>query len=110
MAHISPHKIKEAITGLLKDLITIPSYSKEEGATADRIFNFLHENNIASVRKANNVWTKSKYFDNNKQTVLLNSHHDTVKPNSGYTLNPFKAEVETESCMVWAAMMQEEHW
>ena len=24
-----------------------------------------------------------------KPTILLNSHHDTVKPNKGYTLDPF---------------------
>ncbi len=33
----------------------------------------------------------NKYFDENKITLLLNSHHDTVKPNKGYTLNPFEA-------------------
>ena len=26
--------------------------------------------------------------------MLLNSHHDTVKPNSGYTKDPFSSQVE----------------
>ena len=33
----------------------------------------------------------NKYFDEKKLTILLNSHHDTVKPNKGYTNDPFKA-------------------
>ena len=33
-------------------------------------------------------------FDASKPTLLLNSHHDTVKPNNGYTKDPFKAHVE----------------
>jgi acetylornithine deacetylase len=37
----------------------------------------------------NNIWARNKYFDNSKPTILLNSHHDTVKPNKGYTLDPF---------------------
>ena len=37
----------------------------------------------------NNVWATNKYFDELKPTILLNSHHDTVKPNQGYTLDPF---------------------
>ncbi len=94
MALTSAYKIKEAVTGLLRDLIAIPSYSKEESATAERIFIFLQEHGVPAMRKNNNVWAANKYFDDNKQTILLNSHHDTVKPNSGYTLNPFKAEVE----------------
>ncbi len=31
----------------------------------------------------------NKHFDAAKPTILLNSHHDTVKPNKGYTLDPF---------------------
>jgi acetylornithine deacetylase/succinyl-diaminopimelate desuccinylase-like protein len=37
------------------------------------------------------VWVKSKYFKESRPTLMLNSHHDTVKPNPGYTLNPFEA-------------------
>ena len=36
----------------------------------------------------NNIWATNKYFDEGKPTILLNSHHDTVKPNKGYTLDP----------------------
>ncbi|MCO6495836.1 MAG: M20/M25/M40 family metallo-hydrolase [Bacteroidetes bacterium] len=45
---------------------------------------------IPAYRIGNNVWSKNLYYDSKKPTLLLNSHHDTVKPNSGYTLNPFE--------------------
>lgn len=74
---------------LLKQLIAIPSFSKEEDKTAACIERFLQHKNIPVKRYLNNVWATNKYFDENKTTLLLNSHHDTVKPNKGYTLNPF---------------------
>lgn len=76
---------------LLKQLIAIPSLSKEEDKTADAIENYLKEKKIHTKRYLNNVWAVNKYFDENKPTVLLNSHHDTVKANEGYTHNPFDA-------------------
>jgi acetylornithine deacetylase len=75
---------------LLKQLIAIPSFSKEEDKTADCLEAFLQQKNIPSHRFLNNVWVINKYFDESKPTLLLNSHHDTVKPNKGYTLNPFE--------------------
>ena len=76
---------------LLKQLIAIPSFSREEDKTADLIRDFLKENEVACFRSGNNVWTKNKYFDESKPTILLNSHHDTVKPGNDYTLDPFEA-------------------
>jgi len=76
---------------LLKQLIARPSFSKEENGTADIIEKFLKDKNVEANRYLNNVWAVNKYFDRKKYTLLLNSHHDTVKPNAGYTLNPFDA-------------------
>src|SRR6185369_15283504 len=45
-------------------------------------------------RHLNNVWARNKYFDENKPTILLNSHHDTVKPNLQYKKDPFEAVSE----------------
>lgn len=84
-------KLFSEALNLLKQLIAIPSFSKEENKTADAIENFLKEKNIRTNRYLNNVWAVNKYFDEKKFTVLLNSHHDTVKPNAGYTLNPYEA-------------------
>ncbi|MFY0629603.1 MAG: M20 family metallo-hydrolase [Flavobacteriaceae bacterium] len=83
----------DAIT-LLKNLIETPSFSSEEHDTALLIESWFQKNDIEYQRTENNVWAINKYFDENKPTLLLNSHHDTVKPNKGYTKNPFKAVVE----------------
>jgi len=79
---------------LLKTLISIQSFSKEEAQTADVIEQFLQDRQIQTHRKLNNIWAYNKYFDAAKPTVLLNSHHDTVKPNSGYSRDPYDAKIE----------------
>lgn len=82
----------EAIT-LLRQLIAIPSYSREENKTANVIAEFLSAHGIVSQRLGNNIWATNKHFDPAKPSLLLNSHHDTVKPNPGYTRDPFLAEI-----------------
>src|ERR1044071_5481393 len=79
---------KDAI-GLLKELIATPSFSKEEQITADIIEQFLSKHGVKTNVYLNNIWAKNIHFDEQKPTILLNSHHDTVKPNKGYTLDPF---------------------
>jgi acetylornithine deacetylase len=74
---------------LLKQLIAIPSFSKEEAGTADLIFHFLEEKGSTPQRQGNNVWAYANPYRPELPTVWLNSHHDTVRPNAGYTLNPF---------------------
>ncbi len=75
---------------LLKKLISIKSFSFFENKTADFIENWLNKINIDTFRSANNVYAINKHYSKNKPTILLNSHHDTVEPNSGYTIDPFK--------------------
>ncbi len=79
---------------LLKKLIETQSFSSEEDKTAVHIEYWFRRNNISYKRTGNNVWATNKYFDETKPTLLLNSHHDTVKPNNGYTRDPLKAIVE----------------
>ena len=74
---------------LLKHLIATPSFSKEEDNSSALIKVFLENNGVKAEQHLYNIWAKNKYFDTNKPTILLNSHHDTVKPNKGYTLDPF---------------------
>ena len=83
-------EIKQEAIDLLKKLISIPSFSKEENFTADWIEHSLQQKKIETFRQGNNVWVRNKFYNPNLPTILLNSHHDTVKPNSGYTLNPFE--------------------
>jgi acetylornithine deacetylase len=84
---------KQAI-GLLKQLITIPSFSREENRTADLIEKFLQSKGVETCRKLNNIWAWNKHFDASRPTILLNSHHDTVRPNAGYKRDPFDAKIE----------------
>ena len=83
------HIISNEAIDLLKKLIATPSFSKEEDKTASLIEEFLQSKNVATERFLNNVFAKNKFFDAAKPTLLLNSHHDTVKPNKGYTLVSF---------------------
>lgn len=78
---------------LLKQLIETPSFSSEEDQTAQHIEAWFRLQNMPFKRTNHNVWATNKHFDDSKPTLLLNSHHDTVKPNNGYTKDPFKAIV-----------------
>jgi len=84
----------EQAVSLLQQLISIQSFSKEEDKTGDLIEKFLQERGVITHRKLNNIWAWNKHFDASKPTILLNSHHDTVKPNSGYTRDPYDAKIE----------------
>jgi acetylornithine deacetylase len=79
---------------LLKKLISTPSFSGEEENTAKVIHDFLVSRNVPANRFLNNIWAKNKYYSPEKQTLLLSSHHDTVKPSPAYSRNPFEPAIE----------------
>lgn len=81
---------------LLKKLIATQSFSTEEEGTAALIENWFKRHKIDYKREKNNVWAVNQDFDENRPTLLLNSHHDTVQPNNGYTKDPFDPIVEDE--------------
>ncbi|MCB0472386.1 MAG: M20 family metallo-hydrolase [Flavobacteriaceae bacterium] len=87
-----PQLTDEAIT-LLKAMISKPSFSSEEAETALLIMDWFSHHSIKFERNDHNIWAINKYFDASKPTLLLNSHHDTVKPNQAYSRDPFKPEV-----------------
>jgi acetylornithine deacetylase len=74
---------------LLKQLIATPSFSKEEDKTAAIISAFLQQHGVQVHTMKHNVYAWCAHFNKSKPTILLNSHHDTVKPNKNYTLDPF---------------------
>jgi acetylornithine deacetylase len=82
-------ELAQDATELLKKLIATPSYSREEDQTALVIEEFLQARSIPFQRKKNNIWALNRHFDPAKPTLLLNSHHDTVKPIKSWTLDPF---------------------
>lgn len=84
---------KEALD-LLKNLIETRSFSKEEDKTAGLLEDWFRTKDMTFYRHLNNVWATNKYFDPAKPSLLLNSHHDTVKPNSAYTRDPFEAKID----------------
>ena len=83
---------QEAIE-VLSALIRLPSFSKAEQQTGDFLQHWISGKGISTKRFGHNVLAFNKHFDAAKATILLNSHHDTVKPNSGYTKNPFEPEM-----------------
>lgn len=84
---------KDAIQ-LLQELISRPSLSGDEKATADLIENWMLSKGISAQREQNNVWARNLHFNPALATILLNSHHDTVKANSAYTRDPFDPAIE----------------
>ncbi len=84
---------EEAIV-LLKNLISIPSFSREEAAAADFLENYMELQGCSVSRKENNLWLMSPGFDQGKKTILLNSHIDTVKPVSAWSIDPFLPVME----------------
>lgn len=80
---------------LLQQLIKTPSFSREESATADIWEKWLKDNGATDVKRLhNNVYVLTQNFDPTKPIMMLNSHHDTVRPSSSYTRNPFSADIE----------------
>ncbi len=86
--------LSEKAIALLHDLISIQSFSSEEDKTAARVGQWFNDHNIPFEQQDYNVYAFNKAFDKSKPTLLLNSHHDTVKPNSAYTKDPFHPHVE----------------
>ncbi|MEZ7496787.1 M20 family metallo-hydrolase [Leeuwenhoekiella aequorea] len=87
-------KLTQEALELLKNLIKTQSFSSEEEGTATFIENWLNTHDIPFQRQANNIWATNKNFKEGKTTLLLNSHHDTVQPNNGYTRDPYSPDIE----------------
>ena len=73
---------------LLKGMISIPSYSREEKDVADFLQNKWSDVGNVVNRLGNNLWLSTD-IDAAKPTVLLNAHIDTVRPVSGWTKDAF---------------------
>ena len=85
----------QEVVSLLKQMVEIPSFSGEEESTALLLSDFLSRYEVQHHRTHNNIWALSCGYDASKPTLMLNSHHDTVRPAKGYSRSPFDAsEVE----------------
>lgn len=78
---------------LLKQLISTPSVSREETDAANILADFIEKCGLPCERIGNNLLVREE-LDEEKPTVLLCAHIDTVKPVSTWTRDPFTPTVE----------------
>lgn len=79
----------DAAIRLLQQLIGTPSFSREEEGTAAILEAVIRSHGVEVQRQGNNIWAHNQYWTAGKPVILLNSHHDTVRPAAGYTRDPF---------------------
>lgn len=84
----------QALISLLQQLISTPSFSREESDTAQILADFFDKQGVSLQRQGNNVWAWAQAPNPDLPTILLNSHHDTVKPVSGWQRDPFQPRIE----------------
>ena len=83
----------EAVS-LLSHLIATPSVSRDEHRAADIMEEELTRCGFTPHREANNVWAIGPCQREDRPTLLLNAHIDTVKPVASYTRNPYEPSLE----------------
>ena len=88
--------VRDAI-GLLSQLIATPSTSRNEKDAADIMEKVLRNYGFTPHREANNVWVIGPHFDEQKPTLLLNAHIDTVKPVDSWRRDPFAPTIEGDT-------------
>lgn len=86
--------MSQRAVSLLCRMIATPSLSRGEDRTAALLEEELRSRGIDARRHGNNVWAVGRRFDPARPTLMLNSHHDTVAPASGYTRDPFTPSIE----------------
>lgn len=81
---------------LLREMIAIPSVSRDESRVADLLEYYLQAALPGQkvFRRYNNCWVIAPDYDSARPTVLLNSHIDTVKPAASWTRDPFTPSEE----------------
>ncbi len=86
----------DAIT-LLKRLIATPSVSRDEEKAADIMMEEIKNYGFAPLRDGNNIWITDPEMRNDRPTLLLNAHIDTVKPVASWTRDPFSPDIEGDT-------------
>ena len=95
---IEPHSMKRLVR--LEDyfkkdaMFRLREFNESELVARGLILNHppdkaVAQKNIQVHQDKNNIWAYNLHFNEALPTLLLNSHHDTVKPNQGYTFEPF---------------------
>ncbi|HOJ04488.1 MAG TPA: M20/M25/M40 family metallo-hydrolase [Bacteroidota bacterium] len=79
---------------LLHVLVAIPSHSGEEQRSADALARNFADLGCEVGRVGNNVWAELPAATADAPTVMLLSHHDTVRPSATWTREPYTPTVE----------------
>ena len=79
---------------LLQQLIATPSVSRDEEAAADVMETFMDRWGLPHGREGNNLWVGCPDWNDQRPTIMLNAHIDTVKPVASWTRDPFKPQIE----------------
>lgn len=96
-AYHTPPRLDDAVA-LLRRLISTPSTSGHEEATAAIWQDWFGRHGFETQRIYNNIFAVAPGFRPGRPTLLLNSHHDTVKPSDAYTRNPYKPDI-ADGCL-----------
>lgn len=86
----------DAIT-LLKRLIATPSVSRDEENAADIMMEEIENYGFSAIRDGNNIWITDPEMRDDRPTLLLNAHIDTVKPVASWTRDPFSPDIEGDT-------------
>ncbi|MDE6867179.1 MAG: acetylornithine deacetylase, partial [Muribaculaceae bacterium] len=89
------HPMLDEVVALLQRLISTPSPSREEKETADIWEEWLRGQGVENVSRIhNNVYAVGSSYNPFRPTLMLNSHHDTVRPSSSYPRDPYSPDLE----------------
>ena len=86
--------LKQDALSCLRQLIAIPSVSRDETAAADCLQAHMETWQLHPQREANNLYLIDPDYDERRETILLNAHIDTVKPAASWQRNPFEPMLE----------------
>lgn len=75
---------------LLREMVMLPSLSGEEGRVFDHITHKLTNWGLPYMNEGYNILVKNKYYQDDKPTLMLCAHIDTVAPCEGYSFNPYE--------------------
>lgn len=84
----------EDAVALLRQLIAVPSVSRDEKGAADVMQRAMQDYGFKPFREGNNLWIKPEDWDDGRPTLLLNAHIDTVKPVATWVRDPFMPVIE----------------
>ena len=94
---MTTEELTQEAVSLLRKLIATPSVSRDEGKAADIMQEAMESYGFTPTRIGNNLWIQSRDWSDNRPTLLLNAHIDTVKPVASWTRDPFAPTIEDDT-------------